>query len=225
MPTSAEPRVLSGCVPHLSPISFCRTPSRGFLPDHQRLPAPSSYVGRMVEWVAPGANSGHVSRIRIRGALSLALIIQLASSGPPITAQEVAQTAPSDGQQWSRMATIMRGLKPTPSAFVWPRLVEVRRRSLAAEQLVDIAQPAQRGSSRDTLKNGAIIGAIVGAVGLGAFGAFICHLYQEEGGASCLPDTLRGAAIGAAIGTGAGVAVDAAFTRHAGVTVRIGVTF
>ena len=88
-----------------------------------------------------------------------------------------------------------------------------------------IAQPAQRGLSRDTLKNGAIIGAIVGAVGLGAFGAFICNLYQEEGGASCLPDTLRVAAIGAAIGTGAGVAVDAALTRHAGVTVRIGVKF
>ena len=87
------------------------------------------------------------------------------------------------------------------------------------------AQSAQRGSSRDTLKNGAIIGAIVGAVGLGAFGAFICHLYQEEGGASCLPDTLRGTAIGAAIGTGAGVAVDAALIRNAGVAVRIGVTF
>src|SRR5712691_1747900 len=115
-----------------------------------------------------------------RTALSLALIMCLVGSGRPMTAQEGAQTPPLDGQQWSRMATIMRGLKPTPSAFVWPRLVEVRRRSLAAEQLVDIAQPAQRGSSRDTLKDGAIIGAIVGAVGLGALGAFICHLYQEE---------------------------------------------
>jgi hypothetical protein len=142
-----------------------------------------------------------------------------------MAAQEKAQTAPFDEQQWLRVVTIMRGLKPTPSAFVSQRLVEVRRRSLAAEELVGIAQPAHRGSSRDTLKNGAIIGAIVGAVGLGALGAFICHLYQEEGGASCLPDTLRGAAIGAAIGTGAGVAVDAALTRNAGVTVRIGVKF
>ena len=157
--------------------------------------------------------------------MSLALIVCLASSGRPMTAQEKAQTAPLDEQEWSRVTTIMPSLKPTPSAFVWPRLVEVQRRSLAAEGLVGIAQPAQRGSSRDTLKNGAIIGAIVGAVGLGAFGAFICNLYQEEGGASCLPDALRGAAIGAAIGTGAGVAVDAAFTRHAGVTVRIGVRF
>jgi hypothetical protein len=56
-------------------------------------------------------------------------------------------------------------------------------------------------------------------------GAFICNVYQEEGGASCLSDTLRVAAIGAAIGTGAGVAVDAALTRNAGVTVRIAVRF
>jgi hypothetical protein len=62
-------------------------------------------------------------------------------------------------------------------------------------------------------------------VGLGAFGALLCHLYREEGGASCLPDTLRVAAIGAAVGAGAGVAVDAAFTRNAGVAVRVGVKF
>ena len=153
--------------------------------------------------------------------MSLALIVNLASSGRPLTAQKQAPTAPLEEQQWSRVATITPGLKPTPSAFVWPRLIEVQRRSLTAEELVGRAQPAQRGSSRDTLKNGAIIGAVVGAVGLGAFGAFICHLYQEVGGASCLPDTLRIAAIG----TGAGVAVDAALTRHAGVTARIGVTF
>jgi hypothetical protein len=159
-----------------------------------------------------------------RLAMLLALIVCLVSSGRPVTAQETGQTAPLDEQQWSREAAIMRGFKPT-SAFVGLPLVEVRRRSLASEGLVDLAQPAQRGSSRDTLKNGAIIGAVVGAVGLGAVGAFICNLYQEEGGASCLADTLRGAAIGAAIGTGAGVAVDAAFTRHAGVTVRIRVKF
>ncbi len=157
--------------------------------------------------------------------MSLALIVCLASARPPVTAQERAQTGPLDEQQWSRVATIMPGREPTHSAFVWPRVIDVQRRSLPAEELVGIGQPAQRGSSRDTLKNGAIIGAVVGAVGLGALGAFICHLYREGGGASCLPDTLRAAAIGSAIGTGAGVAVDAALTQHAGVTVRIGVKF
>jgi hypothetical protein len=109
----------------------------------------------------------------------------------------------------------------TPSALVWPPLVDVQRRSLTTETLIGTAQPAQPGSSRDTLKNGAIIGVVAGAVALGTFGAFYCHLYQEEGGPSCLSDTLRAAAIGAAIGTGAGLAVDAALTRHGGVTIRI----
>jgi hypothetical protein len=156
--------------------------------------------------------------------MSFGLIVCLAGAGRPLAAQDKAQTPPVQ-QQWSRGATIVPGLEPSSSALVWPRLPEPRRQSLRPEGLVGVAQPAQRGASRDTLKNGAIIGAVVGAVGLGALGAFICNLYQEEGGASCLPDTLRVAAIGAAIGLGAGVAVDAALTRNAGVTVRVGFTF
>lgn len=152
---------------------------------------------------------GSARRRCARIAMPLALIVCLASSGRPMSAQEKAHTA----------------LEPTLSAFGWPRLVEVQRGSLPAQEPVFMARPAQRGSSRDTLKNGAIIGAVVGAVGLGLLGAFICNVYQEEGGASCLSDTLRVAAIGAAIGTGAGVAVDAALTRNAGVTVRIAVRF
>ena len=149
---------------------------------------------------------GSARRCNTRAAISLVLIACLVSSARTITAQEQAQTA-------------------TPSVIAWPPGVEVQHRSFAADDLVGSARPAQRRSSRDTLKNGAIIGAVVGAAGLGAVAALICNLYQEEGGASCLRDTLRGAAIGAAVGIGAGVAVDAAFTRHAGVTVRIGVTF
>ena len=137
--------------------------------------------------------------------MSLALIASLAGSAATMSAQEKAPTV-------------------TRSAGVWPRPVEVQHRTLTAD-LAGVARPAQRRSSRDSLKNGALIGAVVGAVGVGALTALICNLHQEAGGASCLPDTLRGAAIGAAIGTGAGVAVDAAFTRHAGVTVRIAVTF
>jgi hypothetical protein len=68
-----------------------------------------------------------------------------------------------DERQLSRVATIVPDLEPTPSAFVWPRLVEGQRWSPPAEEMVRIAQPAQRGPSRDTLKNGAIIGALVGA--------------------------------------------------------------
>ena len=144
-------------------------------------------------------------------AMPLALTVCLAGAGRAVTAQEETPAATS------------RAL--TPSVFGRARLVDAQRRLLAVEGSVGIAQPAQRVSSRDTLKNGAIIGAIAGAVGLGAFGGLICHLYQEEGDASCWPDTLRVAAIGAAIGTGVGLSVDAALTRHAGVAVRVGVTF
>jgi hypothetical protein len=157
--------------------------------------------------------------------MSLALIVCLASSSSPLTAQERARTAPLGEQPWARQATIMPDLGPTPSPFVGPRLAEVERRSLFAKEMGGIPQPAQPTPSRDTLKNGAIIGAVVGAVSVGALGALICNLYQEEGGPSCLSDTLRVAAIGAAIGGGAGVAVDAALSRNAGVTVRVGVTF
>jgi len=47
----------------------------------------------------------------------------------------------------------------------------------------------QRLGSRDSLRNGAIIGAVIGAAAFGAFAAVLCNAYQEEDGASCLPDT------------------------------------
>jgi hypothetical protein len=143
-----------------------------------------------------------------RSALPLALIACLAASERTLAAEE-PPTVASHGR--------------VISAFARPRL-DVGSPSLLLKGLADAA-PAQRRSSRDTVRNGAIIGAIAGALGAGAFGGLICRLYQEEGGPSCWPDALRGAAIGAAIGTGAGIAVDAARTRHPGVGVRISVTF
>ena len=79
--------------------------------------------------------------------------------------------------------------------------------------------------SRDSVKNGAIIGAVVGAAALGTVGGVICNLLHEPGTPSCWSDTLRVAAIGAGIGLGAGVAVDAAFARRQGVAVRVRIRF
>ena len=82
----------------------------------------------------------------------------------------------------------------------------------------------QRLRSRDSLRNGAIIGTVIGVAAFGAFAATLCNAYQEEGGASCVPDTLRFAAIGGAIGAGTGLVIDA--TRsHRGVTVRFALRF
>jgi hypothetical protein len=132
----------------------------------------------------------------------------------------------SSGAAAQSAGPLPRLVGQSPPALIGPPLVDLQRRSLTPEALTIKAQPAQQlRSSRDTLKNGAIIGAVVGAAALGTLGAFYCHLYQEENGPSCRSDTLRAAAIGAAIGTGTGLVLDAAFARHAGVTVRMRVRF
>lgn len=86
-------------------------------------------------------------------------------------------------------------------------------------------QPAQDAPRRDSLTNGLIIGAVVGAAAFGGFGAILCKAYQEPQGPSCVSDTLRFVAIGAAIGAGGGLAIDAALTRQSGVRVSIAVRF
>jgi len=96
--------------------------------------------------------------------------------------------------------------------------------SVSAERIQINAPPQQRAGSRDSLRNGAILGAVIGAVAFGASAAIVCKAYQEKGGASCVPDTLRFAAIGGAIGAGAGLAIDAARTDR-GVTVRLAISF
>jgi len=121
---------------------------------------------------------------------------------------------------------LVNGLAHHPqSRLLVSQFNEEQRPSLALGEEMSGAQQKPGGSSRDSLKNGAIIGAVVGAVALGTVGAVICNVYQEKDGPSCLPDTLRVAALGAAIGIGAGLVVDVAFTRQAGVAVRLGVRF
>jgi hypothetical protein len=115
--------------------------------------------------------------------------------------------------------------RPLASALVSPLALALERPSLSVRALTGSAQQLQPGGSRDSLKNGTIIGAIVGAVALGGFGAVVCKVQQEPGGPSCLTDTLRVAAIGAAIGAGAGLAVDAARTQRGGVRVSVSIKF
>lgn len=83
----------------------------------------------------------------------------------------------------------------------------------------------QRGRTRDSLRNGTVIKAVVGAAALGGLAAVVCKAYQEPRGPSCLKDTLRLGAVGAAIGAGAGLVVDAALSRRPGVSVSVGIRF
>lgn len=85
---------------------------------------------------------------------------------------------------------------------------------------------SQRGASRDSLKNGGILGASIGAAAFGSLAAILCRAYQEEDGPSCVPDTVKFAAIGGALGAGIGLAVDAVRTDgRPGVSWRITVRF
>jgi hypothetical protein len=110
--------------------------------------------------------------------------------------------------------------------FETPSLFDRRYATLVAETEATRAQRSQpNAQARDSLGNGAIIGALVGGLALGALGGTICKIQQEAGGPSCVPDTLRIAAIGAAIGVGIGIGIDAALTRSPGVSVSIRTRF
>ncbi len=67
------------------------------------------------------------------------------------------------------------------------------------------------------MKNGALIGAIVGAASLGTFAWFLVSTDEACG---CKADVVRGAALGAGIGAGLGVGVDALFDRRALLTLH-----
>jgi hypothetical protein len=73
--------------------------------------------------------------------------------------------------------------------------------------------PAPPAQTRDSNKNGAIIGAVIGAVALAAPGAWICQMLKEPGDPPCLKGVLTVGAIGAGVGAAAGAGVDALFTR------------
>ena len=105
-------------------------------------------------------------------------------------------------------------LRPAPAE-------QMLRRSLSGEPVRVGGPPPQRAASRDSLRNGAVIGAAVGAAVLGGLAATICHVHRERGGPSCVPDSLRFAAIGGAIGLGAGIAIDVALSSSPMVRLTI----
>jgi hypothetical protein len=78
------------------------------------------------------------------------------------------------------------------------------------------ARPAATAVQRrdDSIKNGAIIGAIVGAIALGGFVGWLCHMLQEPTDPSCVPPSLLYTGIGAGIGAAAGAGIDALTARQ-----------
>lgn len=76
--------------------------------------------------------------------------------------------------------------------------------------------PAPALQSRDSIKNGAIIGAVIGGVALAAPGAWICHMLREPGDPPCWKGTVTVGAIGAGIGAAVGAGIDAMAARDRG---------
>ena len=82
----------------------------------------------------------------------------------------------------------------------------------AVADVLAAEQPAMR-EDRDSLKNGALIGAIIGGIALGGFVGFLCNALQEPSDPSCLPPTLLYVGVGAGIGAVGGLGIDALFAR------------
>ena len=79
---------------------------------------------------------------------------------------------------------------------------------------LDKHPPAPAVQSRDSVKNGAIIGAVVGFIALAAPGAWICHMLKEPGDPPCWKGVVTVGAIGAGVGAAAGAGVDALFVQN-----------
>ena len=92
-----------------------------------------------------------------------------------------------------------------------PRLIISEK---AVADALTAEQPAMR-EGRDSVKNGAVIGAIIGAVALGGFVGWLCNALQEPSDPSCVPGTLLYTGVGAGIGAAAGAGIDALFMRVA----------
>ena len=120
-------------------------------------------------------------------------------SGPGVaSAQTVSSTSAP-----VRLSEVKLSVKLVPA--------DVRRSS-------PLFQPTER---RDSLTNGTVIGALVGAAVLGVTSAAVCKVYQEPTDPSCVGHAFKVAALGAAIGAGTGLAIDAALSRQGGVRVAV----
>jgi hypothetical protein len=66
----------------------------------------------------------------------------------------------------------------------------------------------------DSLKNGIIIGAVIGGAAMGVFVTALCNALHEPGDPPCWQSTLTAGALGAGIGAAAGAGIDALAARQ-----------
>ncbi len=76
------------------------------------------------------------------------------------------------------------------------------------------------GGTRDSVKEGLVIGAVAGGVAAGLFGTVLCHALKEPGDPSCWTGVLTIGALGAGIGAAAGAGIDALLSESSPRRVR-----
>ena len=118
-------------------------------------------------------------------------------------------------------------LSPLPAAAQHRDPMHNRPRLIVSEQAITKAltgaQPAST-NRRDPLSNGAIVGAVIGAVLLGAYGVYLCHALDfgwEPDDDSWLGDAAIGAGFGAMVGAPAGAGIDALFAQGRGRSIAM----
>jgi len=105
-----------------------------------------------------------------------------------------------------------------PSASATAQSGEPRRLIVSRDAVANglaAAAAAQSSRPRDSLRNGAVIGAVVGVVSAAVFGGYICHALAEEGDPPCWRSLGPILALGAGAGAAIGVGVDVLHARSA----------
>jgi hypothetical protein len=90
-----------------------------------------------------------------------------------------------------------------------PRLI-ISEKAIA--DAIANVQPAPH-SQRDSVKNGAIIGAVIGAAVMGGYVTFLCHALKEPGHPPCWKSSGLAIGIGAGAGALGGAGIDALFRK------------
>lgn len=102
-------------------------------------------------------------------------------------------------------------LSPWPAAAQHHAASGDRPRLIISEKAVADAlvttQP--QNNNRDSVKNGAIIGAVVGAALMGGFVTFLCNALKEPGDPPCWKSSGLAIAMGAGAGALGGAGIDA----------------
>jgi len=96
----------------------------------------------------------------------------------------------------------------TPALAQQQSKLIISDRAIAMGMAAHSPAPAMQ-SSRDSLKNGAIIGAVIGGAAMGAGGMWVCGMLREPGDPPCWKSVLPVAAIFAGVGAAAGAGIDA----------------